>query len=51
MVRINSISLTIQPKTTESTKEYGRGNRIRKQINYSDEALDEHMLNMTEFDE
>lgn len=34
----------------EINKEYGRGNRVRKQINYSDEA-DDQMFNMTEIDD
>lgn len=34
----------------EISKEYGRGNRVRKQINYSDEA-DDQMFNITEIDD
>ncbi len=30
-------------------KEYGRGNRVRKQINYSDEVIDDQVLNITEY--
>lgn len=40
-----------QPKNPEANKEYGRGNRIRKQINYSDQAIDDQVLNITEFDD
>jgi hypothetical protein len=40
-----------QPKNLESNKEYGRGNRVRKQINYSDEAADDQLFNMTEIDD
>jgi hypothetical protein len=40
-----------QPKNTDANKEYGRGNRVRKHINYSDEAIDDQVLNITEFDD
>ena len=30
-------------------KEYGRGKRIRKQINYSDEVIDDQVLNITDY--
>lgn len=32
-------------------KEYGRGNRIRKHINYSDEAIDDQVFNITDLDD
>lgn len=41
----------MQPKNNEGVKEYGRGNRARKQINYSDEAIDDQVLNITDYDE
>ena len=46
MVHRNSTFPPIQPKNPEANKEYGRGNRHRKQINYSDEAIDEQVFNM-----
>ena len=48
MVHRNSINYSTQPKNPESSKEYGRGNRARKQINYSDAAIDDQLFNMTE---
>ena len=35
----------------DDVKEYGRGNRTRRQINYSDEVIDDKVLNISEFDE
>lgn len=35
----------------DANKEYGRGNRVRKQINYSDEMIDDQVLNITDFDD
>lgn len=35
----------------EEAKEYGRGNRTRRQINYSDEVIDDKVLNISEMDE
>lgn len=51
MVQRDSISCAIQPKNTDANKEYGRGNRARKQINYSDEAIDDQVLNITDMDD
>jgi len=39
----------MQPKNMDINKEYGRGNRIRKQINYSDEVIDDQVLNITDY--
>ena len=39
----------MQPKNLEVNKEYGRGNRVRKQINYSDEVIDDQVFNITDF--
>lgn len=41
----------MQPKKTETTKEYGRGNRVRKQVNYCDDANDDQLLNSMEDEE
>lgn len=44
----------MQPKTTEKAKEYGRGNRVRKQVNYCDDANDandDQMLNSVDDEE
>lgn len=39
------------PKELENKKEYGRGNRQRKQVNYSDDLTDEQFLKMCQQDE
>lgn len=39
------------PKAAEKAKEYGRGNRVRKQVNYRDDAHDDQFLMMNEDDE
>lgn len=39
------------PKEIDSKKEYGRGNRQRKQVNYSDDLTDEQFLKMCQQDE
>ena len=49
MVHLDSILYFIQPKNLEINKEYGRGNRVRKQINYSDEVIDDQVLNITDY--
>lgn len=41
----------IQPKAAEKAKEYGRGNRVRKQVNYCDDANDDQLLNSMEDEE
>jgi hypothetical protein len=41
----------IQPKTTEKAKEYGRGNRVRKQVNYCDDDAHDEQLNLGEDEE
>jgi hypothetical protein len=41
----------MQPKTTEKAREYGRGNRVRKQVNYCDDANDDQLLNSVEDEE
>ena len=46
MVRRNSNNELIQTHKTEIKKEYGRGNRIRKQVNYRDDLLDEQLNNI-----
>ena len=51
MVRRNSTHYLIQPRNPDAGKEYGRGNRLRKQINYSDEAIDDQVFNITEYDD
>jgi hypothetical protein len=38
----------MQPKKTEIAKEYGRGNRVRKQVNYCDDAQDDQFINAVE---
>ncbi len=40
-----------QPKQQEHQKEYGRGNRQRKQVNYCDDLTDEQFLKMCQQDE
>lgn len=40
-----------QPKNPDLGKQYGRGNRLRKQINYSDEPIDDQVFNITDYDE
>ena len=39
------------PRNLEINKEYGRGNRVRKQINYSDQVIDDQVLNFNELDD
>lgn len=51
MVYLNSIYYIIQPKNVDINKEYGRGNRARKHINYSDEVIDDQVFNITDLDE
>ncbi len=41
----------IQPKAAEKAKEYGRGNRVRKQVNYCDDANDDQLLNSVDDEE
>lgn len=40
-----------QPKQAEKAKEYGRGNRVRKQVNYCDDAQDDQFVNAAEDEE
>ena len=40
LVRLSSISFFIQPKAAVQPQEYGRGNRVRKQVNYCDDWTD-----------
>jgi hypothetical protein len=40
-----------QPKKTEKEKEYGRGNRVRKQVNYCDDANDDQFVNANDEEE
>jgi hypothetical protein len=35
--------MVTQQKTEEETKEYGRGNRQRKKINYNDDLADQEL--------
>ena len=37
-----------QPKNEENNQEYGRGNRVRKQVNYVDDMTDNQWLKMIE---
>ena len=41
----------MQPKNPEEFREYGRGNRARRQINYSDEPGDDQIFNMADLDD
>ena len=38
------------PKTDDHKREYGRGNRLRKQVNYCDDLTDEQFLRMCQQD-
>jgi hypothetical protein len=52
LVHLNCNRLFIQPNKQESNREYGRGNRVRKQINYSDETNnDDGLFNIAELDD
>jgi hypothetical protein len=51
LVHLNCTSFTSQPRNLDINKEYGRGNRARKQINYSDEVTDDQIFNMNELDD
>lgn len=51
MVHRDRNTIFTQPKNPNANREYGRGNRHRKQINYSDEAIDDQVFNITDYDE
>ncbi len=48
--RVGNI-LVIQPKAEEETKEYGRGNRQRKRVNYNDDLTDLQFQKLVEEEE
>ena len=48
MVRLSSNYNLIKPKAFEKNKVYGRGNRVRKQVNYCDDLTDEQFMRMCE---
>lgn len=45
-VPIHFILMQTEPKITNLNKEYGRGNRVRKQVNYSDDLTDDQFLKL-----
>ena len=51
MVRLSSKHSYIQPKQAEKPQEYGRGNRVRKAVNYCDDLTDEQFMKMCEDDD
>ena len=53
MVHRSSTHQSTQPKAAEKekVKEYGRGNRVRKQVNYCNDLTDEQLLKMCEEDD
>lgn len=51
MVHLGGTYDIIQPKAAEKQREYGRGNRVRKQVNYCDDLTDEQFMRMCEEDD
>ena len=51
MVCRSSIFHIIQPKAAVKQLEYGRGNRVRKQVNYCDDLTDEQFMRICEDDD
>ena len=51
MVCLSSTHVIIQPKAAIKQQEYGRGNRVRKQVNYCDDLTDEQFMRMCEEDD